>query len=81
MTVMCPERVVSPIVQLVTQSSLKNASRFARIIRVEKVTLQLNFQFFCNNLLNSTATNSGTWNGKNGPLKRAFKYKPCGRSC
>jgi len=36
MTVMCPERVVSPIVQLVTQSSLKNASRFARIIRVEK---------------------------------------------
>jgi len=36
MTVMCPERVVSPIVQLVTQSTLKNASRFARIIRVEK---------------------------------------------
>ena len=34
---MCPERVVSPIVQLVTQSTLKNASRFARIIRVEKV--------------------------------------------
>jgi len=36
MTVMCPERVVSPIVELVTASTLKNASRFARIIRVEK---------------------------------------------
>ena len=37
MTVMCPESVVSSLVQVMNKSSLANASRFVRIIRVEKV--------------------------------------------
>jgi len=36
MTVMCPESVVSSLVQVMNKSSLANASRFVRIIRVEK---------------------------------------------
>lgn len=84
MTVMCPERVVSPIVELVTASTLKNASRFARIIRVEKVSLMIRFQTlfvtiyrhpisFC--LL--TAPYSWTWNGKTDSLERTCEYKSC----
>ena len=38
MTIMAPEKALPAIIELVNRSTFANASRYMRIIRVEKVT-------------------------------------------